>query len=123
MFGFMTVGGTPREADAAIWLSAPERAFAEWMRKRQRTHRTSMIIRSEATYGPQGMRLLSAAVLLVVSAALIGFAGLALALGSLDEGAAARVGNVLLVLAVIAATLGGTRAVQAAMAGRRFRSL
>jgi hypothetical protein len=92
------------------------------MRQRQRTHRTPVILRSEAAYGPDGLRLLSAAILLTVTGCLIGLVGAALVMASLDQGHTAWAGNALLVLAILMAMVGGCRAVQGAVVGRRYRS-
>lgn len=109
-------GGTPGH-----WLLPPERWFASAVLERQRTRRTPTILRLEQNYGPEGIALVAAGVLLWLLGVAIAWVGVVLLLVSGGNGLPFRLGNYLLFAAMVIAVPAIVRAVQASHAGRRFR--
>lgn len=102
-------------------LLPPERWFAEFILKRQRTHRTPAILRLEENYGPDGIALMAAALTSGLSGALIGCTGIVLLFLSGGRGAPLTAGYCLLVIGILLEIPAMVRAAQGVHAGRRFR--
>ena len=92
------------------------------MAQRQRTHRTPAITRLEGNYGPEGMTLLSAAIMWGLAGVLVGFLGIVLLFSSGDHGSLLTAGYALLCVGILLELSSVARAVQAVYSGRRFRN-
>jgi hypothetical protein len=103
------------------WLLPPERWFASAALERQRTHRTPTILRLEQNYGPEGIALLAAGVLLWLLGVAIAMVGVVVLFVSGGDGLTFRLGNYLLFAAMVVGVPAIVRAIQASYAGRRFR--
>lgn len=102
-------------------LLPPERWFATYMLMRQRTHRTPAILRLEQNYGPEGVALYAAAVLLGVVAGAVVCSGIVLLLLSGGDGPLVHIGYGLLLGAIVLECPVMIRCLQGIHAGRRFR--
>ena len=98
-----------------------ERWFASSTLERQRTHRTSDILRMEQNYGPEGITLWAAAVITVFPGQLIVVSGIAFMLASGGGGTLLTMGYSLDGFGVFLCLLGSIRAFQGIKAGRAFR--
>lgn len=98
-----------------------ERWFASWILERQRTHRTSDILRMEQNYGPEGITLWAAAMSTVLPGALAALSGIVFMLASGGGGTLLTVGYSLNGFGVFLCLLGSIRTFQGSRAGRAFR--
>jgi hypothetical protein len=98
-----------------------ERRFADWMLRRQQTHRTASVAKMEANYGEDGMVLLGAALSSAFPASVVACGGIVLLFLSRDERALGPAAYTFMVLGAGAVLLSMIRTFQAARAGRLFR--
>lgn len=110
-----------RELAPEHHLLPHERWFASLILERQRTHRTPAILRMEQNYGPEGITLMSAAIISGLIGVIVGFIGLALLFSSGDRGPLLHPGYYLTLAAVLLELPSIYRSIQATYAGRRFR--
>jgi hypothetical protein len=96
-----------------------ERWFASLILERQRTHRTSAILRMEQNYGSEGIALWAAGMITVLPGMLLGFLGFACLVAS--GGHPWQLVNWLYGIGVILILLGSIRYFQCNKAGRAFR--
>jgi hypothetical protein len=90
--------------------------MADAVLRRQAVVRSTRVIRVEASYGPDGVKLLAAAMATVVAGELVGLAGAALLAVS------TKVGWVLIGVGASLVVISSIRFAQAARAGREFRN-
>lgn len=98
-----------------------ERWFASFILERQRTHRTPAILRMEQNYGTEGIVLLSAGILAGLVGAIVVLTGFVALFLSDGHGTLLHAGYYLFLVGVVLELPAGLRAVQASVAGRRFR--
>ena len=96
-----------------------ERWFASFILERQRTHRTPAILRNEQNYGPEGMALIAAGLITLLSAVLLVFLGFACLVAS--GGHPWLLVNWLYGIGFALMFWGSIRSIQASNAGRAFR--
>ena len=96
-----------------------ERWSASFVLERQRTHRTSAILRIEQNYGPEGIALWAAGMITVFPGMLLGFLGFACLVAS--GGHPWQLVNWLYGIGVTLILLGEIRFIQGSKAGRTFR--
>jgi hypothetical protein len=89
--------------------------------ERQRTHRTPPILRLEQNYGPEGIAMMAATILYVLSGAIVGLIGIALLLLSSDHGPLLTAGYSCMFAGMALEVPGFIRGTQGINAGRRFR--
>jgi hypothetical protein len=118
----MTTAG--RDADRApkLWLSPPERRFASFVAVRQRTHRTSALLRLEQNYGPAGMRVLSACILTAIIGQSLAVLGIILLILSGHSHGRFIAAVLLYVLCAPFLILGGVRVAQGSALGKKYRA-
>jgi hypothetical protein len=101
-----------------LWLTPPERWFASWALTRQRTHRTPVVVRLETNYGPRGIAIMGAALLLFFTGWIVCMVGSIFLYATRTNDPAAYyviyVGIALELLTII-------RCVQGVRVGRRYR--
>lgn len=100
-------------------LTPPEARFAALMQRRQQTRRTAPILRLEQNYGPEGMALLSAALLWGLCESFGGPLFFAFLVAS---GGCSELTDILLGLVFILFSLALWRGWQGVKLGRTFRS-
>lgn len=98
-----------------------ERRFASFILGRQRNHRTPAIIRMEQNYGPEGIILMSAAIVSGLIGAVVGFIGLGLLFLSDDSGPLLHLGYYVITAGIVLEIPSIIRSIQGIYAGRRFR--
>jgi hypothetical protein len=107
---------------AGLWLLPPERWFAVFTLNRQRTHRTQSILALEQNYGPEGIVLMAACVVVGLCASVFACLGVTLLLLSADHGPLMYAGYGFLCATAAAGCLGVIRGVQGGRAARRFQA-
>ncbi|HEY5183181.1 MAG TPA: hypothetical protein VIJ07_26025 [Dermatophilaceae bacterium] len=116
----LTLGGPQNMPIAPRHHLLPhERWSASFVLERQRTHRTSAILRMEQNYGPEGIALFAAGMIAVFPGMLLTFLGFACLVAS--GGHPWPLVNWLYGLGVILILLGSIRYFQCNRAGRAFR--
>ena len=102
-------------------LTPPEAWFSDWMLRRQQAHRTAPLLRLEQDYGPEGIALGAAAILLGLTGAVVGWVGLILLLASGGRGPMLHPAYYVIVAGILIELPAIIRSVQGIYAGRRFR--
>jgi hypothetical protein len=102
-------------------LLPPERRFASVILERQRTHRTTAIVRMERNYGPEGISLMASAIFWGLTGGCIGCVGLILLFLSGDHGPLLRSGYWLMGVGIVLEFPAIIRAFQGIFVARRFR--
>ena len=99
-------------------LLPPERWFAEFILRRQQTHRTPAIIRMEHNYGREGIILFAAAIMTELLGGVVCAGGVLLLFVIGDSGS---LPYITIGVGALVIAFGMIRTVQGARIGRRFR--
>jgi hypothetical protein len=122
VFGFLTKNtGQKMQVAPGHRLLPPERWFASLILERQRTHRTSAILRVEQNYGSEGIALLAAAILVGFAGALVGCSGFIFLFLAAGHGPLVGAGYWCFLAAIVLESAAVIRGLQCARVGRRFR--